>query len=214
VLNAKWQQSRYAAHSPAAARLLAAWQLAKYPIKKALRGSAPPPDIFKRRTLRNYLRRYNLRTFVETGTYLGETIAYMLPYCDRLFSIELQDRLFVAASKRFRHSPQVQVFQGDSRVRLPEILTHVDTPALFWLDGHFAAGTTVAGEVACPALDELELVLLRNHEDVILIDDAREFDGKEYPSIDVVTSLISSRRPEMNVVVRDDIIRISPVRSR
>ncbi len=46
----------------------------------AARGHVRPmPEQMKRLTLRHYARRHGLRTFVETGTFRGETIEFLLP---------------------------------------------------------------------------------------------------------------------------------------
>jgi hypothetical protein len=49
---------------------------------------------------------------------------------------------------------------------------------LFWLDGHFCGGVSAHGDKGTPILEELNLILShRVKEHVILIDDARLFNG-------------------------------------
>src|SRR5690348_1872805 len=44
----------------------------------------PAPSSVKRSLLLRQLRRSNLRTFVETGTLYGDTVAYLRPWCDAI----------------------------------------------------------------------------------------------------------------------------------
>jgi hypothetical protein len=48
--------------------------------------------------------------------------------------------------------------QGDSGKELPKIVTQLDTPAIFWLDGHYSAGITAKGDTECPIFEELEAI--------------------------------------------------------
>jgi hypothetical protein len=84
---------------------------------------------------------------------------------------------------------------------------------LFWLDGHYSAGITARGDIATPISLELEAILshpVKSH--VILIDDARDFTGKDsYPFLD---NLLHKIRVDGNysVEVTTDIIRLTPLR--
>lgn len=71
-----------------------------------------------------------------------------------------------------------------------------------------AGGITARGNLDTPVLAELTAILAREDDnDVILIDDAREFGKGDYPRIDAVAELIVSRRPGRHFEVRNDIIR-------
>lgn len=171
----------------------------------------PPPDEVKRRALRHYLRHYGLRTFVETGTFRGDTSAEMEPYVDRVITIELAPDLAARARERFAASTNVRVLEGDSGKVLPELLPDLDAPALFWLDGHYSGGITARGDEDTPVRAELAAILehdLAGH--VILIDDAREFRGGAYPTIEEVIDIVRAHRADYSVEVREDIIRVTP----
>src|SRR5215469_3992469 len=59
-------------------------------------------------------RAFGLRTFIETGTFLGDTIAAQVDRFDRLVSIELKPDLVEKARARFMPHPKVSIIQGHS----------------------------------------------------------------------------------------------------
>jgi hypothetical protein len=169
----------------------------------------PPPPAVKQRTLREYARRYKLRTFVETGTLHGDTTAAIKPQVDGVITIELSPELAERARLRFAGSRDVHVLEGDSGELLPDVLASLQNAALFWLGGHYSGGVTGRGEKDTPIRAELAAILdhtVRRH--VVLIDDARLFDGGDYPSLEEVEALARARRYRFEV--RDDIIRLTP----
>ena len=90
------------------------------------------------------------------------------------------------------------------------ILNKVHKPCLFWFDAHYSEGITAKGEKETPIVEELKYIITHPIEgNVILIDDARLFTGKnDYPGIEEIRELILSRYPEYVFNVKDDIIRI------
>lgn len=172
-------------------------------------GSPPPaPPHLKAATVKEYARRFRPTTFVETGTYRGDTVAELAPLVPNVVSIELDHRLCTLAQARFVDDPSITIVEGDSATRLGEIVADLREPALFWLDGHFSGGAT-AGDGACPIMAELETVLTSDLDHVVLVDDARLFDGTDnYPTLDEVRQLVTKLRPEMRWDLADDIIRL------
>lgn len=170
--------------------------------------------------LRRIARAHGLRVFVETGTYRGDTLAAMAPRVDRAYSIEIEPRLAGDARARFARRGSVVVLEGDSAVLLRTVLSGVDEPALFWLDGHWSGGDTGAGELDSPVRAELDAILdhpVDRH--VVLVDDARFFPGANdtrresgtgFPSYDELVGTVRARRPGWSIDVVDDVIRIVP----
>lgn len=168
----------------------------------------PPSSAFKSNTILEYARRFGTRTLVETGTYLGETIDACLGHFDHIWSIELDAPLFEAAVRRFRPWPHVTIVNGDSREVLSGVLAKIEGPILFWLDAHYSGGITARGLSDTPIGHELAAILDRSSsDDVILIDDARDFGHGDYPRIDAIAELIALRRPGWHFEIRDDIMR-------
>ncbi|MEM6725994.1 MAG: hypothetical protein AAF598_18270 [Bacteroidota bacterium] len=154
---------------------------------------------------------FQLQTFVETGTFRGDTLAEQLAHFSTLYSVEIDARLHQAATSRFQSYAQVRLLLGDSGQVLPDLCTQLDRAALFWLDGHYSGPNTGMGEKECPILEELEALSCTEHEHVILIDDARCFDGThDYPALERLLDLIRKQWPNYTVEVKHDIIRAYP----
>jgi len=173
-------------------------------------GSAPPP--VKRMALSAYRRRYKLTQFIETGTHLGDTLAYMAQQQNvQASSIELDDAYYLAAKQRFASYANVTLLHGDSGECLPELVQHLQSPALFWLDGHYSGEDTGKGALDTPVSAELESILkspIKGH--VILIDDARCFDSThDYPHLDILLERVR-RNNTHHIEVSADIIRLTP----
>jgi hypothetical protein len=173
--------------------------------------SGVAPHTIKMVMVASYLNKFSIEDFVETGTYLGDTLGYIATRGVRCTSIELSEELFQAARKRFNTCKNIKLLQGDSGQRLPELLNEINKPVLFWLDGHYSSGITASAEANTPICTELKAILshtVKKH--VILIDDARCFDGTNgYPYLD---DLLREIREEGNycVDVSADIIRLVP----
>lgn len=185
---------------------IAAWMAAGKPV--------PPPHGVKIATLAEYGSAFNLEILIETGTFQGDAIYGLKSRFKKVYSIELSSELAAKAQHRFRSNPHIQILQGDSGQLLSQVLSGISQPCLFWLDGHYSGGPTAQGDMDTPILKELRTVLDHPCKDhVILIDDARLFDGtKDYPTIDDLHVLCEARRPDYDFSVANDIIRIHPAR--
>lgn len=117
--------------------------------------------------------------YIETGTYKGQGIKDVMAHYDFVHSIELSDRYYLDAVERFIHYPHVRLYHGNSKTVLPRILTHIQQPVTIYLDGHFSGGDTAFGDENidgisnAPLLGELEVLLTRPYDDIIIIDDCR-----------------------------------------
>ena len=175
-----------------------------------LRGRpAPPPHVVKQDILLRYQKQRRFSTFIETGTFTGEMIHAMRPHFVRLISIEMAPAIFEATKRRFAGDAGVELLLGDSGVLLPRVLSTLNHPALFWLDGHYMGGTTARADQDSPVRAELAALLhhpVRRH--IVLIDDARLFTGTDgYPTIDELRTWVERERPGSRVDVDADIIR-------
>ncbi len=170
----------------------------------------PAPHFIKQRIIKSYARKFSIKIFIETGTYLGDTIMSLRNNFDKIYSIELDKILFENAKNKFSKYHHIHIFQGDSSDILPDILLKINQPALFWLDGHYSGGITSKGNLNTPVIKEIELILshkIKNH--VILIDDARLFIGKEdYPTLIEFEAFIKKIDLKLDFQVHNDIIRI------
>lgn len=141
--------------------------------------------IFKKYGIKNAV-------WVETGTFLGDTTAFLSTISEKVYTIEPSIELFEKAQKRFTDT-NAEVINGVSEEVFPRLLPTIQSKQInFWLDGHYSAGKTFQGAINCPVVEELESIRQNlNSFDhiVILIDDVRCFDEKnldypDYPSLD------------------------------
>lgn len=168
------------------------------------------PEVLKHRTVRAYARVSGAKTFVETGTYLGEMVKASVKRFERIYSIELDPQLAKTATERFARFDTVCILQGDSSEALSSVLLEVSGQCVFWLDAHYSGPGTARGLKDSPVARELAAILsLPRRDDVILIDDARCFVGAQgYPTIAEIRDIVSSSQRGYEVSERFDIIRI------
>ena len=148
--------------------------------------------------------------FVETGTYHGDTIERFKNAFRTIYTIEVDHELAQKARKRFAGTRHIDVLEGDSAIVLQAILERLHAPAVFWLDAHCSGENTAQGAEYTPVLSEVRLILSRNIPHLIAIDDARLFDGVNYPTLGQVRRLVTKIAPNVRFVAADDIITIQP----
>lgn len=170
---------------------------------------APPPHEIKQTIIEEYQKKSNYKILVETGTYLGDMVEAEKDNFQKIYSIELGEKLWKQAIKRFSKYNHIEILQGDSGKVLKNITTKLNEPAIFWLDGHYSEGITAKGDKECPIFEELESIFAYNNlKHILLIDDARNFVGKgDYPTVQELESFVKSKNPAYNVLVKDDVIR-------
>lgn len=130
-----------------------------------------------RARLQEIARLFGADTFVETGTFLGNTAAAAAEVFPEVHTIELSQDLSRRAAERFAHNPQVHVHQGDSAEVMPALVRSLAGRAVFWLDGHYSEGFTAKGAENTPILQELRAIQQESATDhVLLIDDLSLFE--------------------------------------
>lgn len=176
----------------------------------------PPPQAFKHQLILEMAERFSIRVLVETGTNHGDTVSAALRRFTTIYSIELMPQLWESAQRRFARQPRVKLRLGDSARELPLILDELSEPALFWLDAHYSGRGTARADKDTPVGQELLAISehrIRDH--VILIDDARLFDGTNaYPTLEGCRRMAGDCWPRHSFGVADDVIRIVPPESR
>lgn len=147
------------------------------------------------------MRTNRLRSFVETGTYFGDTAHFIASKGYDVTTIELEPRLAVWARQRFANDRRVRVLEGDSGELLPSVLAALDGPAMIYLDGHFIRGGAVDTGAGNPVSRELRAVLdLAKRGSVVVIDDARCFGtDPDYPELREVLVMLSRSGIEAEV---------------
>jgi len=139
----------------------------------------PAPNFVKWQVLKKW---GGNRTWIETGTYTGETTLYLSNIAETVISIEPAKVFALAAKEKFKKVRNVYIVEGTSEENLAATLEGLNPEQLldvsFWLDGHYSGGNTFLAEKECPILDELAVIetYLNTFEKItILIDDVRVF---------------------------------------
>ena len=141
---------------------------------------APSPHILKQKVIAEYQYKHRCSHLIETGTYLGDMVEAQKKRFKKIISIEIGHDLAEKEKERFKNDTNIRIIQGDSGKVLSDILKDIREQAIFWLDGHYSAGITSKGEKDCPIFEELNAILEnQKYNHVLLIDDARCFNGQE-----------------------------------
>jgi hypothetical protein len=158
--------------------------------------SSPLPPVIKLEVLKRWGGR---RTWIETGTFLGQTTLALSEFASSVITIEPDTKLYNTAVKNYGHVENITFIHGLSEDKLPEILESVTTYDLsdvsFWLDGHYSAGVTFKGPVDTPIENELDAISTFSSKlgDItVFVDDVRCFNPENleyatYPKIDHLT---------------------------
>lgn len=123
-------------------------------------------------------------TFIETGTFYGDTAANLSSHMNSVYTIELSTEYYHNFCQRVVNEQlrNVKPYFGDSAVVLPTLLQSLDQSdsVVFWLDGHWSSGNTAKGPKDCPLVEEC-LAIDNNykaHSGLVMIDDLRLFGTK------------------------------------
>lgn len=155
---------------------------------------AEPGERFHPHTIPLYLvdrlvQVYRPTVFVETGTYLGFTPEAVVDKFERVFTIEVDEKLAEAARWKFAADERIKVVNADSRRALAQTLADdavAHHPALIWLDAHWSGGVTGGhdGDIHTAVRAELEAIQQSGRQqDIIMVDDTDDFDGQHgYPT--------------------------------
>jgi len=163
---------------------------------------------FKGELLLYLAKKHDLHTFVETGTYAGEMVKYVNARYnfDRIYSIELSERLAARADKLFQDASNVFIIHGASEESLKGI--RQTEPFLYWLDAHYCGDdVTAMGEKITPVYEELE-VILNETDHVIVIDDLDNFHTWGVYGRQLAEFIKSKKDVELSVV--DTMLIIQP----
>ena len=164
----------------------------------------------------NLVKNNNVKNFIETGTYKGNSSFWAAIHFDNVFTIELNKELYEETSSRKDAPKNITFLQGNSKVVLPELVNTLDGQSIFWLDGHWCMGAG-GKEDECPLMNEL-MAISKTKDSIILIDDARCFLGplppphnaNDWPRIDEIFSLIHNYFPDYTSTIVEDVIVAVP----
>jgi hypothetical protein len=166
--------------------------------------------------------RLGLTRAVETGTFRGDSAAWLASLFPEVVTIELSPELAAAAAERFASAPQVRVVQGESGSEL-RAFADPSVPTLYFLDAHWSLGPTVGREIDCPIRDELAALEAGvNQRDCVIVDDADLFeqpppephDPAKWPPLPELEESLNVLYPAHDVAVIDDQVIATPPEAR
>jgi len=154
---------------------------------------------------------FNRNIFVETGTYAGNTTANATAIFDEIYSVELSERMYLAAQNRFRNNSKIHLYNGNSGETLQKLLPNISADAIFWLDAHYCGVGTARASSDSPIIEELKSIKNNNmHNAVILIDDLRGFYTENWPSLTTTMGLLLDINPNYHIITFGDTIIAHP----
>jgi hypothetical protein len=146
--------------------------------------------IAKRMLILKLSREKNIKTLVETGTYLGLSTKFFAKQFLKVISVELNPDLYNFNVKYLKSFDNLNLFLGDSSNILEDIINSDISESTFYLDAHASGGITSMGENPSPIKRELEILSNFSYleKSIVIIDDARAFDGtNSYPHLNYLT---------------------------
>lgn len=161
-----------------------------------------------------------LDTFIETGTFRGDTVAAMMQYFKHIISIELSPVLYDRACRRFSDQHEIKLYCGESSDLLSQICSSVsDKSVLYWLDAHWCNESDTAGrDYQCPLLDEIRAIGSLNDQSLLLIDDARLFlstpapphDSNQWPDLGGILIELNNLSAQHRLAIINDVLLFYP----
>ena len=119
------------------------------------------------------------KSFVETGTYMGDTIFSLEDAFEELYTIEIKEEFYNNLTAKYKGS-KINFILGDSSTEIKNVLPRLKYDTIFFLDGHWSAGNTGKGGKDYPLYEEIQSIMSFNKSAIIIIDDVRLF-GKGPP---------------------------------
>lgn len=167
-------------------------------------------------------------TFIESGTFRGDTTFAVKGKFREIHSIELSEPLFNEAVNRFKEFSHIKMYRGDSGQMIRKIASENDLSQrkiFFWLDAHWCEASSVSGVAAqCPLLAELSAIKKLSEESIVVIDDARLFlappsghdrySAQHWPRLQQVIDALSALSLKHEILVSNDVVIFFPQKIR
>jgi hypothetical protein len=111
--------------------------------------------------IQELIKKYNIQTFIETGTNTAKTTVVAADMFKTVHTIELNEEFYLNCKEKLSKYKNVTIHNGSSEKILNEILPNINNRIMFFLDAHW--------NTYCPILDELEVIYQNNKNDSIIV---------------------------------------------
>ena len=108
-------------------------------------------------------KKFNIKTFFETGTYHGGTAKIVSNYFDKVITIESNNESYNIALDNLKNINNCSLYLGNSPEIMDQQLKENNNSIFFFLDAHW--------DDYWPLLDELKIIKNKNLKPVIAIHD-------------------------------------------
>jgi hypothetical protein len=114
-------------------------------------------------------------SFIETGTFNGETIFNVEQYFNKLYTIEVSEHYYTKTIIKY-YGNKINFILGDSSIVFETLLPNISDKCIFFLDGHWSGDDTGRSHKDCPLVEEITHINnLFTNDAIIIIDDFRLF---------------------------------------
>lgn len=152
---------------------------------------------------------FNTQIFIESGTFLGNTVKNTCNYFESIYSVELSPELYQKAIERFKNNKHVSILEGSSDIVFTKLFPTLNKNKriTFWLDGHYSGGSTALGTKTTPIVEEL--IAIKNAgitNSIIMVDDIRcfVFRDNDFPTVPGLKQLILDINPAYQFYIYGD----------
>lgn len=172
-----------------------------------------PFDIF------NFFKeKYAIKTFFETGTYMGSTSIRSASMFNKVITVELNNELFKKALEKFENLQlkNIIIYNNNSENIIKDYCNNAKESTVFWLDAHYSAGVTSGKDVPSPLLTELKSIMNSELEHFIIVDDVRFIcinmsdSIHRYPSIIEITDAVKECGSKYEISIFNDCLFLIP----
>lgn len=131
-------------------------------------------DIFLLKEFKKLIKKHGIKKVYETGTFVGGMTKEFSKIVDEVESIEINSAIFNLASENLQEIKNIKLHLGNSPEVLQDIVEKNNNKVLFFFDAHWYDHN--------PIFDELNVIIDKNIEPIIVIDDFRVPEKPEWGS--------------------------------
>lgn len=112
---------------------------------------------------------FGLKTLIETGTCVGDTVETVREYFEDIYSVELSHTFYNTCTAKFARCPNVHLFFGSSDQVLPHMISQSKGPVLIFLDAHITGGASAGN--GDQTVSEMQIIEKLCPDALVVIDD-------------------------------------------